>query len=127
MAPLMLFTLAVPPFTTIGTDCPFTQTPTTSLKLELMYSGYSSDAKTNCIVIMLPVGVKVTSSHDASKVCAPAKVLNSALPSGPLVLVEVPALRFGSPPDCVKSRTFPVDRITPVSEGTTPGANCPLE
>ena len=71
--------------------------------------------------------MKSTFSQTASKVLVPARELNSALLSVPDVLVEVCVLRFGSPLDWVKFTTLPVDRITPVADGTTPGDNCPLE
>ncbi len=111
---LMLLIEAEPLPTVMGTFCPLIHTPITSLKLELTYSGYSSEEKTKRIVITLPVGMKFTSSQTASKVFVPARVLNWLLLFVlPLVSVEVPALRFGSPLDWVKLRTSPVERMTP--------------
>ena len=92
-----------------------------------MYSGYSSDEKTKRMVMTSFVGMKSTSSQTASNVEAPAMVLKLALLLTPEVSVVVPAARFGSPLDWVKLAACPVDRITPVFDGTTPGASWPFE
>jgi hypothetical protein len=68
-----------------------------SLNVEPVYSGYSSDANWNCSVITLPVGMKSTSRIAASYVLVPAAAFRSRSLFGPEVLVDVLALRFGSP------------------------------
>src|SRR6056297_2086994 len=93
-------------------------------------SGNSSEAKTNFIDIKGPVGMKSTSRKAASKVLAPAAALNSGSLSGPVVLVEVPVLWFelscshhakAGGASLVKEEALPVERMTPVSAGVTPG------
>src|SRR6056297_1222497 len=83
------------------TRLPFIQTAKMSLKAEPVNSGYSSDANWNCSDITLPVGMKSTSRIAASKVDVPAAALSSGSLFGPGVLVDVLALRFGSPLDWV--------------------------
>ena len=70
---------------------------------------------------MLPSGMNEASKIAASKVVWPEISLRSASPDVPW-FVDVPEETFASPEELVMLDALPVDKITPVSEGVTPGA-----
>ena len=80
------------------------------------------------MVNVSPVGMKSISNHDASYVFVPASALKPASLFVPLVFVDVFGTSLGSLPSALKCRARPVDKMTPVSLGVTPGAaESPLE
>src|SRR6056297_2373291 len=114
--------MVMSPLPTVSSACsPLTQIPTASLKPELTYSRYSSDENTTCIVSVLPSGTNSASKTAASKVACPEIALSPASPEVKLA-VEVPDEVLASPEALVMSEARPVDRITPLSDGATPGA-----